>query len=62
MMTFLSSFVGESIVDFLQSSGIYRMFLEAGGWKCLVMIGLACFLLYLAIKKQIGRASCRERV
>ena len=52
MMTFLSSFVGESIVDFLQSSGIYRMFLEAGGWKCLVMIGLACFLLYLAIKKQ----------
>ena len=52
MMTFLSSFVGESIVDFLQSSGIYRMFVEAGGWKCLVMIGLACFLLYLAIKKQ----------
>ncbi len=52
MMTFLSSFVGESIVDFLQSSGIYRMFLEAGGWKCLVMIALSCFLLYLAIKKQ----------
>ena len=52
MMTFLSSFVGESIVDFLQSSGIYRMFVEAGGWKSLVMIGLACFLLYLAIKKQ----------
>ncbi len=52
MMTFLSSFVGESIVDFLQSSGIYGLFVEAGGWKCLVMIGLACFLLYLAIKKQ----------
>ncbi len=52
MMTFLSSFVGESIVDFLQSSGIYRMFVEAGGWKCLVMIALSCFLLYLAIKKQ----------
>ena len=52
MMTFLSSFVGESIVDFLQSSGIYRIFLEAGGWKCLVMIALSCFLLYLAIKKQ----------
>ena len=52
MTTFLSSFVGESIVSFLQSSGIYQMFLEAGGWKCLLMIGIACFLLYLAIKKQ----------
>ena len=52
MTTFLSSFVGESIVSFLQSSGIYQMFLEAGGWKCLIMIGIACFLLYLAIKKQ----------
>ena len=52
MTTFLSSFVGESIVDFLQSSGIYMMFVEAGGWKCLVMLALACFLLYLAIKKQ----------
>ena len=49
---FLSSLVGESIVDFLQSSGIYMMFVEAGGWKCLVMLALACFLLYLAIKKQ----------
>ena len=52
MTTFLSSFVGESIVSFLQSSGIYQMFLEVGGWKCLLMIGIACFLLYLAIKKQ----------
>ena len=52
MTTFLSSFLGESIVDFLQSSGIYMMFVEAGGWKCLVMLALACFLLYLAIKKQ----------
>lgn len=52
MTTFLSSFLGESIVDFLQSSGIYMMFAEAGGWKCLVMLALACFLLYLAIKKQ----------
>ncbi|MBR2400169.1 MAG: sodium ion-translocating decarboxylase subunit beta [Tidjanibacter sp.] len=52
MNMFLSSLVGESIVDFLQSSGIYMMFVEAGGWKCLVMLALACFLLYLAIKKQ----------
>ena len=52
MNMFLSSFVGESIVSFLQSSGIYMMFVEAGGWKCLLMLALACFLLYLAIKKQ----------
>lgn len=49
---FLSSFVGESVGKFLETSGIYMMFVEAGGWKCLVMLALACFLLYLAIKKQ----------
>ncbi len=52
MMTFLQSFVGESISNFLETSGIYMMFVEAGGWKCLLMIALACFLLWLAIKKQ----------
>lgn len=52
MTTFLSSFIGESITKFLETSGIYMMFVEAGGWKCLVMLALACFLLYLAIKKQ----------
>ncbi|MBR7130132.1 MAG: sodium ion-translocating decarboxylase subunit beta [Tidjanibacter sp.] len=52
MTTLLSSFVGESISKFLETSGIYMMFAEAGGWKCLVMLALACFLLYLAIKKQ----------
>ena len=52
MTTFLTSFLGESISNFLETSGIYMMFAEAGGWKCLVMIALACFLLWLAIKKQ----------
>ena len=52
MTTLLSSFVGESISKFLETSGIYMMFAEAGGWKCIVMLALACFLLYLAIKKQ----------
>ena len=52
MTTLLSSFVGESITKFLETSGIYMMFVEAGGWKCLVMLAIACFLLYLAIKKQ----------
>ncbi len=52
MVKLLTSTVGQDIINFLQSSGIYMMFMEAGGWKCLVMIALACFLLYLAIKKQ----------
>ncbi len=52
-MTFLSSFnLGESVNDFLNTSGISLMFSEPGGWKMLVMIGIACFLLYLAIKKK----------
>ena len=52
MMTLLQSFVGQSISDFLNSTGFALMFAEAGGWKCLCMLGIACFLLYLAIKKQ----------
>ncbi len=52
MTTFLTSFLGESISNFLETSGIYMMFAEAGGWKCLLMIALACFLLWLAIMKQ----------
>ena len=52
MITLLQSTVGQDIINFLQSSGIYQMFVADGGWKCLVMLALACFLLYLAIKKQ----------
>ena len=51
MVKLLTSTVGQDIINFLQSSGIYQMFV-GGDWKCLVMIALACFLLYLAIKKQ----------
>ena len=52
MTVLLQSFVGQSISDFLNSTGFAQMFAEAGGWKCLVMLALSCFLLYLAIKKQ----------
>ncbi|MBE6201577.1 MAG: sodium ion-translocating decarboxylase subunit beta [Rikenellaceae bacterium] len=52
MTVLLQSFVGQSISDFLNSTGFAQMFVAAGGWKCLVMLALSCFLLYLAIKKQ----------
>ena len=52
MVTLLeSSFILESLVKFAETSGFGAFFAE-GGWKYLVMIALACFLLYLAIKKQ----------
>ena len=51
MIKLLTSTVGQDVLNFLQSSGIYQMF-AGGDWKCLIMIALACFLLYLAIKKQ----------
>ncbi len=42
-----------AIVDLWQSSGLAQLFnFENGGWKCLIMIAIACVLLYLAIKKQ----------
>ena len=37
-------------VGFIESTGI-AMFFEAGGWKNLIMIVVACVLLFLAIKK-----------
>ena len=46
-----SNFVLESLLDFVKTSGFGAFFAE-GGWKYLAMIALACFLLYLAIKKQ----------
>ncbi|MBR6502455.1 MAG: sodium ion-translocating decarboxylase subunit beta [Clostridia bacterium] len=44
----------DNLWGFFQTTGFYQMFANFtdGGWKNLVMIGLACFLLYLAIKKQ----------
>ena len=41
-----------AIVDLWQSSGLAQLFnFENGGWKCLIMIAIACVLLYLAINK-----------
>lgn len=51
MLTLLQSNIIESLASFVETSG-FMAFFEPGGWKFLVMIGIACFLLYLAIKKQ----------
>ena len=53
MSTLLQSgnFIVESLLTFVETSGIMAFF-EGEGWKFLVMLGIACFLLYLAIKKQ----------
>ena len=45
------NFIVESLGTFVETSGFGAFFAE-GGWKYAVMIALACFLLYLAIKKQ----------
>ena len=48
MQQFLDAFV-----DLWNDSGLARLFnFEGGGWKNLVMIAIACVLLFLAIKKQ----------
>ncbi len=42
----------EAIVDIWLNSGFYQLFnFENGGWKNLIMIGIACVLMYLAIGK-----------
>ena len=53
MSTLLQSgnFIVESLLTFVETSGIMAFF-EGEGWKFLVMLGIACFLLYLAIKMQ----------
>ena len=52
MMTLFSdNFIIESLVKFVETSG-FMAFFEGEGWKFIVMIALACFLPYLAIKKQ----------
>ena len=43
----------QAFVDLWKDSGIARLCnFEGGGWKNLIMIAIACVLLYLAIKKQ----------
>ncbi len=42
-----------AIVDIWLNSGFYQLFnFENGGWKNLIMIGIACVLIYLAIAKE----------
>lgn len=42
--------LGESMVKFINDTGFAK--LADGNWLCLVMIGISCFLLYLAIVKK----------
>ena len=41
----------EAIIRFLQDTGFY-LFTQDGNWRCIVMIGIACVLLYLGIVKK----------
>lgn len=41
-----------SLLGFWEETGFYAFFTTPGSWKCLVMIALACVLLYLAIVKR----------
>ena len=41
----------EAIINFCQGTGFY-LFFQAGGWKSLVMLVIACVLLYLGIVKK----------
>ena len=43
--------IWETISDFLSGSG-FALFFEGDNWKCLIMIVIACLLLYLAIVKK----------
>ena len=45
----LTSFVGDSLLDFVNQSGFMAFFNE-GGYKFVIMIAIAMLLLYLAIK------------
>ena len=43
----------QAIVEIWTQSGFAKLFnFEAGGWKNLIMIGIACLLIYLAIVKE----------
>ena len=41
----------DGIIEFLKQTGVYGFF-GTGGWKNLIMIGIACVLCYLAIGKK----------
>ena len=42
----------EGLLNLLRQTGFYQIAVTDGGWKNLIMILLACFLLYLGIKKK----------
>ena len=43
----------DGIVNFLKQTGVYKFFDgESGDWRNLIMIAIACFLVFLAIKKK----------
>ena len=42
----------EALFTFIKDTGFYQFFSTPDGWKNLLMIAIACFLCYLAIKKQ----------
>ena len=42
----------DGIINFLEDTGVYQFFSTYGGWKNLIMIGIACLLCYLAIGKK----------
>ena len=41
----------DAIIRFLQDTGFY-LFSQDGNWRCLIMLGIACVLLYLGIVKR----------
>ena len=41
----------EAILNFINDTG-FVLFFQSGGWKNLVMLCIACFLLYLGIGKK----------
>ncbi len=43
--------IWSTIIGFLQSMGFARLFID-NNWMCLIMIAVACFLMYLAIVKK----------
>ena len=49
LLTASSDFVSESLLRFVESTGIVGFFSQMG-WGSVVMLGVACFLMYLAIR------------
>ncbi len=48
----VSLLITGGVQKFFGEMGFISFFTDAEGWKCAVMLAVACFLLYLAIKKE----------